>query len=714
MLNSRVKSLLLILVFCLTQVSLLALTSTPAQAQTSGPNLDYTVTIQKGQPSVHVKLEVTGITTTQLTLRFKEEAWYVENYVHNLSASSDGSALKVVDTGRGTWMISPSGSSATLEYDIDKVVPFGYYAPDSSTISVYFNDEGGVIMPAYFFIYPDVTDVNSITIKFNLPAEWQVIAPYPEEGDRFTVQRITNSLLTDFLNRQGISIGKMKYYAERQVDGCTVKFGILDADQGTEAASFHSQEDLEDALDIATKCLENLVGLFNANPYKVFVIYTMFRPSPAGPIYPNDRYMGNTCGYWGEHRFDELIGHMIYAFIVFDVQIGRSAPVLASEEIMKGFGEQYYGPKLAWKMFNDTAYLGKLYYYYLIYERFCQSERTGDWEFPVYLKAPFVALMLDAEIQNLTGGTKSLDDVLRFLYSTYENTGKVVNYVDVQHAAETVTGKSFQNLFSRYVYGNEKIPYQYIQDYKPYFLDYPERFVEAFRPAAEGVFYGSTIPFFINIELMVHREEHVPMGAFIYASDRIKNFASYMLSHYTIDNLTEKDVEDALTALAGADCSGFFTRWENSYGRLSLGELKEWLRSYSGRGTGFQSPPSFSVKNLSISPKTVEAGKPVKISVDVTNIGGTEGTFSVELSINGKVIDTKDVTLAPGEIRTVSFVVSEDEEGTYQVSINGLSGSFEVTKPAPPVQPEETPLILVIVGVIVAVIIGGILLYRRR
>ncbi|MBC7113648.1 MAG: IPT/TIG domain-containing protein, partial [Candidatus Methanomethyliales bacterium] len=606
-----------------------------------------------------------------LTLRFKEEAWYVEDYVVNLSASSGGSPLKITHEGQGKWRIGPVGSSLTFEYDINKIVPFGYYNPEQGQISVYIDDEGGVIMAPYFFIYPDVTDVSSVIIRFNVPAGWKVVTPYIEKDGHFEVQRITNSLLIDFLHRQQIYMGKMKFYVERQVDSCTVKLGVLEVDKGLDATNYYrTQADVENAMNVTVKCLEALVDFFGENPYKVFTMYTRFSPSPTNqPYFPDDRYMGNGYAYWPEHRWDELLGHMIYAFMIADFQIFRSAPLLVKEEIMKGIGEMYYGPKRAWELFNDPVYLGKMYYCYLIYERFLQSNKTGWVEFLLYLKGPFVGLMLDSEIQKATGGTKSLDDVMKYIYSTYKNTGHTVDYHDLQSAVETVTGQDFSELFSRYVYGDEKIPYQYIQNYKPYFLDYPDRFAESFRPTAEGVFYGRTIPFFINIELMVHREEHVPMGAFIYASDRIKNFASYVLSHYTIDNLTEKNVEDALTTLAGADCSGFFTRWEDSYGRLSLGELKEWLRSYSEEVTkpAPSLQPGSDTKSPVISSLTPADGSTVDTK-----------TLTISASYYDDVaIDVRSVELRVDGVPVTPTLVSETKveysatlsEGKHSVSL---------------------------------------------
>jgi PGF-pre-PGF domain-containing protein len=761
-------------------VPLLAFASTPARAQTSGLNLSYTVTIQKGQPYAHVKLEISGITSSSLTLRFREEAWYAENYVHNLSASSGGSFLTITDQGQGIWRVDSVGSSLTLEYDIEKMVPFGYYTPNQNEISVYLVDDGGVIMPPYFFIYPDVDDANSIQIKFNVPADWKVVTPYVPEGDHFEVQRITQSLLVDFINRQVIYMGKMKFYAEQENYNCTFKFGVLEIDKSYETVEhLKTQADVENVLNISVNCFKTLMDLFGEkqNPYKVFVLYTnYFAPSPNGPGFPPHRYNGNCYAIFKEHQWDIQVGHMIYAFEIAKSGIWSTAPLFMNWIIMKGFGEMYYGPVLAWRMFKDPIYPGRLYYWYLVYERFSQSNKTTWWEFPQYIKGPFVALMLDSEIKNATNGTKSLDDVMKYLYSTYKNTGYEVDYPDIEAAAKTIIGKDFSELFSRYVYGNEKIPYRYIQDYKPYFLDFPHRFPEVYGYSTNPPLYSlysNTIPFFINTEILVRQVEqneekyHAPQNAFFDIEFNLKNFADYMLSHYTVDNLTEKDVEDALSAVTGADCSGFFTRWENSYGRLSVEEVKDWLHDYSkgqegggetpGGGGGtpptmitYYLPPlkkgenfSIRVENTAISEIALEAendisgasfavweltGKPAGIAVEPSGatykylnvetenltdaqIGSVTIRFSVEKSwINANGIGISTVTLnrynpaASAWTALPTTLVGEDGGHAYFSAVSPGLSVFAISG-----QPAEGPspwnLVIVVIGIIIVAVV---------
>lgn len=96
-------------------------------------------------------------------------------------------------------------------------------------------------------------------------------------------------------------------------------------------------------------------------------------------------------------------------------------------------------------------------------------------------------------------------------------------------------------------------------------------------------------------------------------------------------------------------------------------------------------PPevSFTVTNLSISAGVVEPGEELSISATVTNSGSLAGNYSAKLKINGSEVDSRELSLEPGESQTVSFTVSRGVEGEYSVELGGLEGSFTV---------RETPL----------------------
>lgn len=90
------------------------------------------------------------------------------------------------------------------------------------------------------------------------------------------------------------------------------------------------------------------------------------------------------------------------------------------------------------------------------------------------------------------------------------------------------------------------------------------------------------------------------------------------------------------------------------------------------------SPAAFTVSNLVISPATVGVGQPVTITADVTNSGDFEGTYTVTLKIDDAAVENKDVTVAGGVTENVSFTVSKDTVGVYQVAVDGQTGAFAV------------------------------------
>lgn len=89
----------------------------------------------------------------------------------------------------------------------------------------------------------------------------------------------------------------------------------------------------------------------------------------------------------------------------------------------------------------------------------------------------------------------------------------------------------------------------------------------------------------------------------------------------------------------------------------------------------------FEVSNLTFSPSEVEAGEPVIISAMVKNVGDLEGTYTVELKIDGEIQETKGVTLAGGATETVSFTVTKNTSGTYTIGVNGLQRALDVLTP---------------------------------
>jgi len=100
-------------------------------------------------------------------------------------------------------------------------------------------------------------------------------------------------------------------------------------------------------------------------------------------------------------------------------------------------------------------------------------------------------------------------------------------------------------------------------------------------------------------------------------------------------------------------------------------------------------------------------GASVTICANIANDGGQEGTYIVELKIDGEIVDTKEVTLGTGQNQQVSFTLFGVDYGQHEVEVAGLSSEFTVWR---------TINWWLIIGIIVAIalITWGAIWDRRR
>jgi predicted metalloprotease with PDZ domain len=88
-----------------------------------------------------------------------------------------------------------------------------------------------------------------------------------------------------------------------------------------------------------------------------------------------------------------------------------------------------------------------------------QDENSINSQIDYYDKGAIVGLLLDLEIRKLTHNSKSLDDVMRGLYSEFFKKNRNYTPADFQRLSEQMAGTSLEEFFSRYVRGREEFDY---------------------------------------------------------------------------------------------------------------------------------------------------------------------------------------------------------------------------------------------------------------
>jgi len=104
----------------------------------------------------------------------------------------------------------------------------------------------------------------------------------------------------------------------------------------------------------------------------------------------------------------------------------------------------------------------------------------------------------------------------------------------------------------------------------------------------------------------------------------------------------------------------------------------------TGQLAAAPAPAEFTVTDLAIQPFEAGLGEPVLISVNVTNVGEEEGSYSANLTINNALKENQTILLSGGNSSIVEFTDIENAEGTYFVEIGSLNGTFTITNVPPP------------------------------
>jgi len=88
-----------------------------------------------------------------------------------------------------------------------------------------------------------------------------------------------------------------------------------------------------------------------------------------------------------------------------------------------------------------------------------QDENSVNSQISYYDKGAILGLLLDLEIRKRSNGAKSLDDVMRYLFTEFFKKNRNYTPADFQKACELMAGSSLEEFFNKYVHGTEELDY---------------------------------------------------------------------------------------------------------------------------------------------------------------------------------------------------------------------------------------------------------------
>ena len=148
-------------------------------------------------------------------------------------------------------------------------------------------------------------------------------------------------------------------------------------------------------------------------------------------------------------------------------------------------------------------------------------------------------------------------------------------------------------------------------------------------------------------------------------------------SSYQLDLAINGSVRDTQTVQLG----GFATAVANfTVNETALGVYSVNIGNLTGIFSiqNLEIPDTLRLSNLVVNPAEAWVNETVQISVEMSNIGDEAITYSLPVSVNNRIRDTRVIQLAAGATETAEFNITESSEGTYSVMVGGLTYRFEI------------------------------------
>jgi predicted metalloprotease with PDZ domain len=379
------------------------------------------------------------------------------HYVRNLRASEmNGSEAKLSEVpDSAVWRLADTTArTIQLSYQVDLSYAQSPWPSGNEQAATLQGEELFTVSKALFIVS---STPGKRTVTFKIPIRWHVStpwAPLSESAQSFTVDD-NNSLIDNSL-----VVGPAAPAFTR-----AGRFTFLLATLGK------AKSDRDRVASALGSVVREYLRVFPQTPPSRYLM-TLFRASgrdaeayaASAAFSEPDSLTSSNRILWANTLAHELFhawnGHAI-----------RAANYANLQWFSEGFTDYYATRSLARaRVLNESLFSRKLehtiglYLYFKAAPAFdsvtlvSAGERKGRNRLGVYNGGWVSAFCMDTQIQTATRGTRSLDDVMRLLYSRFGLTGRPLSLEDLPAAFVDGSGVRFDEFLTRYVAGHETIP----------------------------------------------------------------------------------------------------------------------------------------------------------------------------------------------------------------------------------------------------------------
>ena len=451
----------------------------PTQTAVEVPEIAYTVSMSK--PATHLLEVEMRLNWKQMPdqAELKMPVWTPGSYlvreyarhVQDFSAKdATGKALGWRKINKNTWQVDSKGAG-------EIVAVYRVYSNELTVRTNELNDEHAFWNNGALLMFPKGQLKVASTVKV-IPANgWKVATGLPKvagqentfRAENFDVLYDTPFEVSNFteitFNVQGkphryVITGEGNYDLKalardttKIVEECYKMFGELPYDDYTFIVNLRGGGGLEHMNSTALQWqrfgfkpaarYKGFLGLVAHEYFHAFNVKRI-RPDALGPFdYENENY---TKLLWVAEGGTEYYSNLLL----------RRAGLISDKEFLNqkagAFTDLASRPGRFETSLEEASMDAWIKYYR-------QDENSVNNQISYYDKGEIVNMMLDVAIRTASNGAKSLDDVMRHLYSEYYKKGRNYTPEDFQKVSETMAGKSLDEFFSKYVRGESEIDY---------------------------------------------------------------------------------------------------------------------------------------------------------------------------------------------------------------------------------------------------------------
>ena len=393
-----------------------------------------------------------------------------ERHVQDFAADANGRALEWTKINKNTWRVTTNGVRVWR-------ARYRVYANELSVRTSEVNSDHAFWNNAALLMYPDGKISAPSTLRILHAPGWKVATGLPPVAGQPNTFRAENF---DILYDSPVECSNFK-----QIDFIVrgVPHRIVIDGEGNYDPERMRRE--------VQRIVETEVALFDDIPYHDYTFILHLRANSGGGLeHLNSTALGfrrnNFATEEGWRSFYGLVAHeFFHLWNVKRIRPEALGPFDYTKEnytrslwVAEGITD-YYGNLMPERagLITDRNYLDQLAKRIQSFEEtpgrlemsaeessfdswiklYRPDENSINSSISYYDKGELLGLLLDFDIRRLTHGAKSLDDVMRYLYTEFYKKGRNYTPQDIQKTCELIAGANLDQFFSRYVRGRAEL-----------------------------------------------------------------------------------------------------------------------------------------------------------------------------------------------------------------------------------------------------------------